>query len=473
MFHIANKRRWRILARFSAVLLLGFFLLLISLPNLIDLDNYRPQLLAYLKTQLAGEVAVRKLGLTFQHGPGLRVDGVRIDDRSGSQHVVVATAIINFDLGSLLRRHLHLSHLTLVGADVKLRLDGIKPPLADFLRPTKTVEEAEGESLKLPGWSIDNEIRGALIEIVGSSLEFTDDCFGVSAIKTRLNNFNSKFIWHETLNLTEFELVAAVLDKAGKGSIAIKGTLSNLKFPLAPGSMILDCMIAAENLNGGTYFPYYQEYVPMRFIGGRVDIDSNYKGSLLGLFHSKGRIVLHQAELDYQQVFHQKLKFDRFAVDYDFRLADSYNTIETRDCTINADGLVVKGYCLLHEARRGIDGTIDAKLSSLKFNPVALMPVLPWEIIPDEIEQYCNHVKDQGSLVIENAYLKGDYRKITQMVAEQPPLGIIGGHIRGENLAFSAVGNWPFLSLSNINFVLADNLVKMEDVDLGIGDFLT
>ncbi len=473
MFHLAIRKRWRILARFSAVLLLGFFLLLISLPNLIDLDNYRPLLLTYLKTQFTGEVAVGKLGLTFQHGPGLRVDGVQVFSESGSQHVVAATAIINFDLTSLLRRHLHLSRLTLVGADVKLRLDRIKPPLADFLRPTIRAEGSEGENLKLPGWSVDNEIRGALLEIVDSSVDFTDDCFGFSAIKTRLKNLNSTFLWHESINLTEFKLAATVPDEAGVGSIVVKGTLSNLKFPLTPESMILDCKILAENLNGGTYFPYYQEYVPMHFIGGRVDIDSNYKGSLMGLFNSKGRIVLHQAVLDYRQVFRNKLKFDRFAVDYDFRLADHYNTIETRDCTINADGLVVKGHCLLHKARRGIDGTIDAKLSSLKFNPVALMPVLPWEIIPDEIEQYCKHMLGQGSLVIEDAYLKGDYRKITQMVAEQPPLGIIGGHIRGENLAFSAVGNWPALEVAKINFRLTDNLVEIEDVDLSIGDFLT
>ena len=474
MSKIVIRKRWRILARSGAVLLLGFFLLLISLPNLIDLDNYRPQLLTLLQSRLAGEVAVGKLGLTFHHGPGLRVDGVRIFDKSGSQHIMVATAIINFDLSSLFRQHLLLSRLTLVRADIKLQLNKVESPLADFINPVMSAAtKPEGKSFKFAGWSVDDEISGALVEIVDSSIEFTDNCFGTTAIKTHLEKFDSTFLWQKSNNLTEFELAARVIDGAGNGSLAIKGTLSNLKFPLAPGRMILDCKIDAENLNGGTYFPYYQEYVPMRFIGGRVDIDANYSGSLLGLFRSKGQIVLHQAVLDYQQVFRQKLKFNRFAVDYDFRLADSYNTIETRDCTINADGLVVQGYCLLYEARRGIDGTIDAKLNSLKFNPVKLMPVLPWGIIPDEVEQYCNHVQDQGSLVVENAYLKGDYRKITRLLDEQPPVGIIGGHIRGENLAFSAVNNWPSLTLTNIDFMLADNLVKMNNVNLSLGDIFT
>ena len=472
MSHTGDRKRKQKLARFGAVLILGFFLLIISLPNLIDLNNHRPQLLSFLKTRFAGEVAIGKLGLTFQHGLGLRVDGVRILDKSGTQHIVVETAIVNFDLSSLLRRHLLLSRLTLVRADIKLHLDEVKSLLKDFLVPVMDSEtKPESKKSKFSGWSVDNEIAGALVEIIDSSIEFTDNCFGMSAIKTRLTKLNSTFSWRKSRDFTEFELAAIVLDEAGDGSIAIKGSLSNLKFPLDPGMMILDCKIDAENLNGGTYFPYYQEYVPMRFIGGRVDIDSNYNGSLLGLFRSKGRIVLHQAELDYQQVFRQKLKFEQFSVDYDFRLADSYNTIETRDCTINADGLIVQGYCLLYEARRGIDGTIDAKLSSSEFDPVKVMPVLPWGIIPDEVEQYCNHVQSQGSLVIENAYLKGDYRKITRLLDEQPPSGIIGGYIRGDNLFVSAVKNWPSLTVASINLMLADNLVKMKDVNLSVGDF--
>ncbi len=471
---IANRKRWRILTRFGAVLLLGFFLLIISLPNLIDLDNYRPQLLTFLKSRLAGKVVVGKFELTFRHGPGLRVDGVQIFDKSGSQHIIVTTAIINFDLSSLLRRYLLLSRLTLVRADVKLHLDEGKSPLADFLSLAKSgATKPEGKSLKFAGLSVANEIGGALVEIVDSSVEFTDNCFGTSAIKTHLEKLNSTFLWRKSNELTEFDLAARVLDEVGDGSIAIKGSLSDLMFPLDPGKMILNCEIDAENLNSGTYFPYYQEHVPMRFIGGRVDIDANYHGSLLGLFRSKGRIVLHQAVLDYQQVFRHKLKFNRFAVDYDFRLADSYNTIETRDCTINADGLVVQGYCLLHEARRGIDGTIDAKLSSLKFNPIKLMPVLPWEIIPDEVEQYCNHVQAQGGLVVENAYLKGDYRKIIRLVDEQPPAGIVGVHIRGNNLAFSAAKDWPSLEVAKINFALVDNSIKVKEIDLSVGDLFT
>lgn len=462
------------MTRVGAVLLLGFFLLIISLPNLIDLDNYRPQLLTFLKSRLDGKVAVGRLKLTFRHGPGLRVDDVQIFDKSGSQHIIVATAIINFDLSSLLRQSLLLNHLTLVRADIKLQLDEGKSPLADFLSSTTSSEtKPENKSIKFAGWRVDNEIGDALVETVASSIEFTDNCFATSAIKTHLEKLNSTLLWRKSDKLTEFELAAKVLDETGDGSIAIKGTLSDLKFPLEPGKIILNCKIDAENLNGGTYFPYYQKYVPMRFIGGRVDIDSNYNGSLMGLFRSQGQIVLHQAELDYQQVFRQKLEFDRFAVDYDFRLADNYNTIETRDCTINADGLVVKGYCLLHDARRGIDGTIEANLSSMKFNPTKVMPVLPWGIIPDEVEQYCNHVRPHGSLLIENAYLKGDYRKITRLTDESPPAGVIGGHIQGENLSFSAVNNWPSLTVDSINFTLADNLVKMKDVTLSAGDILS
>ncbi|MCK5915504.1 MAG: AsmA-like C-terminal region-containing protein, partial [Deltaproteobacteria bacterium] len=169
----------------------------------------------------------------------------------------------------------------------------------------------------------------------------------------------------------------------------------------------------------------------------------------------------------------QKLEFDRFAVDYNFRLADSYNTIETRDCTINADGLIVQGYCLLYEARRGIDGTIEAKLNSLKFNPKTILPLLPWEIIPQPIQQYCDKLQSQGSLVVENAYLKGDYRKITRLLDKDPPAGIIGGHLRAENLSFSTLKDWPPISVARADVMLAEDTLKIENLNLAVNNALT
>jgi len=454
--------------------MLVFFLLLISLPNLIDLENYRPRILAYLKSRVAGEVSVGQLGLAFLHGPGLRVDGVKVFDRDGSQHLFVTTAIINFDLWSLFQRRLHLSRLTLVQPEVVLKIDSTKSTLTDFFLFSKSSVPVKDHGANFGGLKFDGEISGARIEIVDGSVEFTDDCFGAAPITTRLEKLNSLFLWKENGSLTDFKLTSEVRDKAGYGSLRIEGTLSDIKFPLAPGRMMLDCQVKAENLNGGTYFPYYQEYVPMRFIGGRVDIDANYKGSLLGLFHSKGQIVIRQAELDYQQVFSRKLKFKRFAVDYDFRLADSYNTIETRDCTINADGLIVRGYCLLHEARRGIDGSIKAKLSSSKVEPKTVLPLLPWKIIPDQIYDYCRHLQGPGPLQVENAYLQGTYRKLVKVFTEDPPAeDIIGGQLHGENLSFTAMDGWPSVTLDNVNLILAGNALKASNIGLSVQNFLT
>ena len=468
-----NTEKWRWLARLGAVLLLVIFLLVISLPNLLDLDNYRPKVLDYLRSQLAGEVSVGKLGLTYQHGPGLRIDGVKVTGKSGSQLISVTTIIINFDLRYLFKKRLHLARLTLVRPKVVLLLDRNLSTLTNFLQPSDSNDDDVTLGLGLAGWKIDPEISGAQIEIIDGTVEFTDDCFGISAMTTRVKHLNSSFTWHETEAQTIFELTSTVLDNGGDGSLNIEGSLSNIRFPIDPGKMILDCKIRAENLNAATYFPYYQEYVPMRFVGGRVDIDANYDGSLMGLFHSKGRIILRQAELDYQQVFQQKLEFERFAVDYDFRLADNYNTIETRNCTINADGLTVRGYCLLHEARRDIDGTIEARLSSAKFNPLKILPLLPWKIIPEQIKPYCRNLKDQGSLIVENAYLQGNYRKISRLMEENPPVGIIGGHLYCENVSFGATKIIPSFLIEGAELSLADNVFEIKNLNCLIEDAVT
>ena len=480
---------WRFISKIGALALLGFFLLLISLPNLIDLENFRPQLLEYLQSRISGEVKVGKLKLTFSHGPGVRVDGIWLLDKSGSQQISVATAIVNFDLKRLFKRRLHLCRVTLVQPRVVLQVDAARSsPIAGFLRPvviTNPEMKAEaakdlpdqftdpqiGEGTKkesvsfLKAWRFDADVSQALVEIIDGSVVFTDCCFVTSPVITHLEDLNLLLKWQKSEVPAEFRLTARVADGQGDGSLKIEGSLSALQWPLRPDQMFLDCQVDAENLNAATYFPYYQKYVPMRFIGARVDIDSTYKGNLMGLFRSHGRIVLHQAELDYQQVFGQKLKFNQFSVNYDFRLADRYNTIETQNCTIEADGFKISGYCLLHEARRGIDGTIEAQLEIPEFDPLAVSHLLPWKIMPEKMRSYYQSLQKGGRCIVENAYLKGDYRRIVRLADKNPPMGIVGGRLKGENLTFKLFDSGPVLVIGAGSATLESDLLKVSDLD--------
>ena len=483
---------WRIFPKIGALLLLLFFLALISLPNLIDLDNFRPQLLEYLHSRISGEVAVGKLSLTFRHGPGVRIDGVRLFDESGSQQVSVATAIVNFDFRHLFQRRLHLSRVTLIQPRVTLQIDAAGTPMAGFLRPLviKNPDIKQDSTKNIPpqfvgsqngagiqkasagffkSWHFDPDVNQALVEIVDGSVVFTDGCFAVSPVITHLENLNLHLEGRKAGVPVDFTLDARVIDKKGDGSLNIDGSLSALQWPLRPGEMILDCQVDAVNLNAGTYFPYYQKYVPMRFIGGRLDIDSTYKGSLMGLFSSGGRLVLHQAELDYQQVFSQKLKFNRFAVDYDFRLADSYNTIETLKCAIDADGLKLKGHCLLYEARRGIDGTIEAGVESSEFDPWQISYLLPWKIMPEIIQSYFQTLQKGGRCIINNAYLKGDYRQVVRLGDKEPPTGVMGGRLQAEKLNFKLFPGGLQLAIGSADVALESDFLEIADLDFAWG----
>ena len=483
---------WRFISKIGTLVLLGFFLLLISLPNLIDLENFRPQLVEYLQSRIFGEVAVGKLKLTFRHGPGVRVDGIRLLDKSGEQQISVETAIVNFDWQRLFQRRLHLCRVTLVQPRVLVQVDAAISPMAGFLRPMvirnpetkaeivknlsdRSMDPQNGEVTQkesvnfFKAWRFNSDISQALVEIIDGVVIYTDSCFVTSPVTTHLEDLSVLLKWRNSGAPAEFTLAARVVDKKGEGSLKIEGSLSALQWPLRPGEMFLDCQVDAENLNGGNYFPYYQQYVPMRSIGGRLDIDSTYRGTLMGLFRSSGRLVLHQAELDYQQVFDQKLKFKRFLVDYDFRLADSYNTIETLKCAIDADGLKLKGHCLLYEARRGIDGTIEAGVESSEFDPQAISNLLPWKIIPEKIRSYYQTLQKGGRCVVEDAYLKGDYRKIVRLADKDPPPGIVGGRIKGKNLGLELFENGPQLAIGAGTVTLNSDSLKIADLDFAWG----
>ncbi|MBN2808748.1 MAG: AsmA-like C-terminal domain-containing protein [Deltaproteobacteria bacterium] len=478
---------WRLISKIGALLLLASFLLLISLPNLIDLENFRPQLLTYLQSQLSGELTLGKLQLTFAHGPGIRLESLRLLDHTGAQEIAVATAVVNFNLRHLLQRRLQPSRITLVRPRFVLQVDSATSPWAAFLPPVSTpsistaVEQpekvteqpnrsdtdaaaGEGVNTVFGKWYFAGTVSRAALQIIDGSVAFTDCCFGSSPVVTRLEELNLFLQWHKSGAPAGFTLAFRVLDDQGAGHLQLKGTLSSLQWPLHPGEMLLDCQVAAANLNAATYFPYYQKYVPMRFIGARVDIDSTYQGNLLGLFRSRGKIVLHQAELDYQQVFSRKLNFNRFAVDYDFRLADRYNTIETLKCAIDADGLKLSGHCLLHDARRGIDGTIEAGLEIPEFDPASISALLPWKILPEKIFTYYRLLQPGGRCAVERAYLKGDYRKIVRLAEKNPPSGVVGGQLKVDGLHFNLADEWPAVTVSKAGVMFEGDSLVIDDL---------
>ncbi len=472
---------WKLASRLGALLLLGFFLLLISLPNLIVLDNLRPQVLSFLRSRVAGEIEIGKLSLTFRHGPGIRIDNVAISDSSGKQDIRIATAILNFKFRPLFKRHLQVKRIVLVQPRIRLELDGPHAFSAGFLRPKpvsltaarhKTTLSAvsAGNDLALGGgWRFIVKLTNAELKIVDGGIIFIDSLHGSRPVTTHLDNLKLSLKWFQTGAPAEFMFHSRVIDAGGNGFIRIDGVLSSLQLPLRPSQIFLDCQIEAENLNGGNYFPYYSRYVPMQFIGGRIDIDTTYQGNLLGLFHSRGEIVLHDVEFDYPRVFGRKLSADRLAISCDFRLADHYNTIEIKDCNIALDDFKLVGSCLLRDVRSGIDGKIDAGFSVPRFDPASIVPLLPAALLPEAVNQVFASLLPGGYCQLKHAFLRGSYRQLLALSTARPPGGIVGAELEWRGFACKNRRLGPDLLELDGDLKLTDDLLEIQDASIEWG----
>ena len=480
-----RKVVWSLAARVGALLLFFFFLFLVSLPNLIDLDNFRPQLLQLLRAEIAGPVEIGRIGLTFHHGPGIKIDDVKVVDKSGKQHIAADEVIVNFRLHALFQRRLQVAGLVLVRPRVELEFSDPDTFLSGFVKPSppsqpviaeehRPVAEpaADEDPLDLGGgWHFSPKFNHAEVQIVDGRVVFIDSWTGVGPVTTHLEGLKLSVKWYGTGAPAQFALSSRVVNGNGRadGYLRIDGILASLHFPFDPAKIYLDGRIEARNLDGTKYFPYYSEHVPMRKIGGLVDIDTTYQGSLMGLFHARGRIVLRRVEFDYPEMFEHKLTAERLSVDCDFRLADHYNTIEIKDCTVDLDGFRILGQCLLHDVRSYVDGKIDANFTVPDFDPVTLVPWLPAGFLPEEVDRGVASLAAGGRCEIPRAYLHCRYRQLMALDGPDPPSGIIGAELQGKNLVFKVPGINPAQVRLSGRLEFADTSIKCDNVAFSWG----
>ena len=122
-------------ARVGAVFLFFVFLFLFSLPNLIDLDNYRPMIVGMLQRHLAGELRIGHLRPYIGREIGVKIVGFSLT--GGRQQRLSAEVVkIGFHFWPLLHRRLQLASIRLVRPRVKLCLAADRPFAAElFIRP--------------------------------------------------------------------------------------------------------------------------------------------------------------------------------------------------------------------------------------------------------------------------------------------------------------------------------------------------
>lgn len=456
-----RKKIKKIALRSGAFSLFLFFLILISLPNLVDLDNYRSLVLAAIQSRVAGKVTGRRLKLYIDREIGVKIVGFSLTDGE-QQQIRVEEVKVGFHIWPLLHRQLQVSSVRLVRPLVHLQAVKGKPFGSGLIRRAKMEFPAKpyGTTISTgasPPFTWDNAFRDVRFQIEKGEIVFTDRHFCAEPVTTRLRELDFKLHLFAGSDPAPFTLSAVTVNRGQRlkgvptaGHLEIKGSLTGLSWPLHWGGIRLDCQVHGQNLDGDQYWPYYRKHVPMRHVGGLVSVDGSYQGNLLGHFISKGSIDLDNADLDYQGIFADRLPIRHLTVSYRFQLVKDYITIDIPEVCIESDDFSLKGNCRLEDVRRGRQGRIRARVSSNQLNLEKIYRYLPIKIMPSQFRKFWQEYDPRGLVQISDAYLDGSYEQIAA-IGRQQPLSptLIGGTLRLSGVSLKSPGlpgNWQNLS---------------------------
>ncbi|MEA3240557.1 MAG: DUF748 domain-containing protein, partial [Pseudomonadota bacterium] len=455
-----RKKIKKITLRSGAFFLFLFFIALISLPNLVDLENYRSLVMTAIQSQVAGTVTIRRLKLYVDREIGVKMLGFSLVD--GDKQQISAEAVkIGFHIWPLLHRQLEISSVRLILPVVHLQAVKGEPFGSGLFRQPEIMFPAEPYCTTIstgnsPPFTWCNTFNDVSLQIKKGTVAFEDRRFCLEPVTTRLQGLDFKLHLAGSSDPAPFFLSAATVNRGHcfsgvptTGHLSIEGDLQDLSWPLDWDRIQLDCQVHGQNLDGDQYWPYYQKHVPMHHVGGRVSVDGSYKGDLLGHFTSRGNIVLSDADLDYQRVFAARLPIRKLAISYSFSLGENYNTIDMPEVRIDSDAFSLSGSCRLDDIRQGRQGRINARISSNQLDLERIYRYLPIKIMPLQFIKFWQEQVPRGLVQLSDIYIDGRYTEIAEIGHQPIEPGLIGGTLRlsGASLKTAGVpGRWQNLT---------------------------
>ncbi|MBN2331624.1 MAG: AsmA-like C-terminal domain-containing protein [Deltaproteobacteria bacterium] len=428
----------KLAVRSGAISLLLLFLVVISLPNLVDLENYRSLVVAAIQSRVPGTVTVHRLRLSISREIGVKMVGFSIAD-GDHQEISAAAVKIGFRIWPLLHRQLQISSVRLYRPTIRLRADQELPFGSGLFRSGVPLLPSESScttiapvNAPLLVWC--NRVENILLQIKDGTVIFEDQKFCAVPVVTRLEDLQLSLCFPGGKEPAPFTLSTAAKSRRHAGTLTLEGTLGGVGWPLDWGRMMLVCRVRGAGLDADQYWPYYQRWVPMRHIGALVSVDGSYDGDLLGHFSSRGTVSLADVDLDYQQVFAEQLPIKRLAVSYQFSLGENYNSIAIPEVKVVSPDFTIWGSCFLDDIRSGRKGRIRARANSNAINLARLYRYLPSRIMSDRFRDFWSEAAPGGQVMLQNGYLAGSYDEIAG-IGRQP----IEAHLVGGSLQFAGV----------------------------------
>jgi len=390
----------------TAAISLTIILLLLAagylvLIEMIDLENYRGQIIAELQKKLNRPVSYKNIKLTFSLGPAISLHGIMVKEPDSTKDfLTIENLAFRLDLLPLFRRQLVVHGLVADKAVIRIERhsDG-KFNISDLLESSETQE--------MP--VILNQFK-----LTGAEISFFDS---FNQQKPLLTRFADTDLYLEHLSRGSkgrFQLLTH-LQGGASGTIAINGRIKVAPKGSPLGSSKADIEISAKGFETAGFWPYYSKFVPFRKLAGTVDAEAEINGQLEE-FTSTGKITLHDGQLDYQPVFKKLLTSKAIRLKYSMELNKA--DIILKAVEANVDGADIKGSCAIR-GYRGEDPRITAQAVTSRLEYAKLSQYIPYGIIVKDTADWIEQHLAGGVYQLDEGRLDGNISQILHMETGQ------------------------------------------------------
>ena len=368
------------------------------LPRLIDINNYRDNIMDSLQKSLNRKVTFGTGAFSMSFGPSFVFETVTVKEPDGVNNFIRAERIIvQPALLPLLEKRVVLRKLILDGADVNLARDSNgKLNIDDLLKP-----RPDSTPVSLKRFQIKKGV------IHWRDMAISKDGFEdrIDKLNLSLENFSRgrKGSFRISCELPKTSGAAAKISLSGTARIPA-GAISLTETEINANADIKQAEI-------GRFWLYYGHFIPFGNPGGRLDIAGGFKGKLRE-FSSKGKIRLNGVAVTWPAVFHHVVNPRSAQLDYEFKLAG--NSIDMPALQFSAEGFKIKGSCLLRDITSN-DPHITARGTTEPFRLEGLRQWIPYGIIADDVAEYIEKHITGGTYRLETGTLIGRISQITHM----------------------------------------------------------
>ncbi len=369
------------------------------LPYLLDVNAYRTEIVAALQQSLNRPVSFTSGSFAWHFGPSFEFKTFLVKERDGNSDFITARQItVQLALMPLLEKKVELKNLILDGATVSVirNYDGTYN-IDDLIKQ-------DGDNARINFKKI-RITKGAVLwsDMAGRKDPFTT---ALRNISLTANHIGRGLNGH-------LKVTADIPDISGDPThISLSGALNVPREGTSILETDLNCDLSVKKADIGRFWPYFGRFIPFVNTGGRLDIATSFKGTMLE-FSSKGNILISGATFRWPRVFHADLSPKSLQLEY--KATVSKQLIDISAVDLSMEGFKIKGNFKLQDYLTK-DPRIIAKASTPStFRYEDVRNYVPYGIIDSDTADYIENKIKTGIFKLDTGVLDGRISQITHM----------------------------------------------------------